>query len=426
MSTNYDLRKALYSFLDVKVDSANQIAIATSNKFKVIKVEAGSIVNIFISAQKSSGSANSIYIGALSSTNVNEYYSDFLIKVYWDASDTIYILNDDADIEINSIFVEFLKGKLVETYLSSSTTNLSALTSKITVNSVNINRINYKDQSLTFKSEYDTLVNNFNSFRISYNAWKATLGLYSQVDRLVPNSKVTLEGKEKRIGDYIDPSSIHSELLINESILRDKLDPTTVGRYLDLADTAIQSITLNGGGDLKDANKSANINALTKLKILDFNASVQAGSSIYKEYKLDDDDQGIISISDWNEYIQPRLLGDTGDLLYFGGTNTLSNINISNFLMDSDILTTANGWGTVNNVTVPSSLLVKNALDTKVDKINRTALPSVSFVKVSVSDQGLVTANTNVSQSDLTNIIGNYYLTVSYEFDSINGELKLL
>ena len=313
----------------------------------------------FISAQKSSGSANSIYIGALSSTNVNEYYSDFLIKVYWDASDTIYILNDDADIEINSIFVEFLKGKLVETYLSSSTTNLSALTSKITVNSVNINRINYKDQSLTFKSEYDTLVNNFNSFRISYNAWKATLGLYSQVDRLVPNSKVTLEGKEKRIGDYIDPSSIHSELLINESILRDKLDPTTVGRYLDLADTAIQSITLNGGGDLKDANKSANINALTKLKILDFNASVQAGSSIYKEYKLDDDDQGIISISDWNEYIQPRLLGDTGDLLYFGGTNTLSNINISNFLMDSDILTTANGWGTVNNVTVPSSLLVK-------------------------------------------------------------------
>ena len=52
MSTNYDLRKALYSFLDVKVDSANQIAIATSNKFKVIKVEAGSIVNIFYFCSK--------------------------------------------------------------------------------------------------------------------------------------------------------------------------------------------------------------------------------------------------------------------------------------------------------------------------------------------------------------------------------------
>jgi hypothetical protein len=82
MSTNYDLRKALYSFLDVKVDSENQITIANSNKFKLIKVEEGSIVNIFISAQKSGSSANSIYIGALSSSNVNEYYSDFLIKVY--------------------------------------------------------------------------------------------------------------------------------------------------------------------------------------------------------------------------------------------------------------------------------------------------------------------------------------------------------
>ena len=425
MSTNYDLRKALYSFLDVKVNSANQIAIDTSNKFKVIKVEAGSIVNIFISAQKESGSANSIYIGALSSTNVNEYYSDFLIKVYWDASNTIYILNDDANIKINSIFVEFLKGKLVETYLSSSTTDLSELTSKITVNSVNVNRINYKDQSLTFKSEYDTLVNDFNSFKNNYNAWKDTLGLYSQVDKLVPNSKATLIGKEKRIGDYIDELSIHSKLLIDESIVRGKLDYTTVVSSLDLADTSVQSITLNGGENLKDVNKLANINALTKLKVLDFNASEQAGSSIYKEYNVGAD--GVISISDWSQYIQPRLLGVTGDLLYFSGTDTLSNINISNFLMDSDILTTSSGWGTVNDVTVPSSLLVKNALDGKVDKlIDRTPVTTLSLMKITINNQGQVTSNTNVSQSDLTNIIGNYYLTVSYEFDPINGVLELL
>jgi hypothetical protein len=69
---------------------------------------------------------------------------------------------------------------------------------------------------------------------------------------------------------------------------------------------------------------------------------------------------------------------------------------------------------------------VKNTLDTKVNKINRTALNTISFLKVSLNDQGLVTANTAVNQTDLTNIIGNYYLTVSYEFDPINGELKLL
>jgi hypothetical protein len=82
MSTNYDLRKALYSFLDVKVDSANQITIPNANNFKMIKVEAGSIVNIFVSAQKAASNATSIYIDALSSSTVNEYYSDFLIRVY--------------------------------------------------------------------------------------------------------------------------------------------------------------------------------------------------------------------------------------------------------------------------------------------------------------------------------------------------------
>ena len=51
MNTNYNLRKALYTYLDVKFDSDTQISIANGSAFKVIKVEDGSFVNIFISAQ---------------------------------------------------------------------------------------------------------------------------------------------------------------------------------------------------------------------------------------------------------------------------------------------------------------------------------------------------------------------------------------
>jgi hypothetical protein len=82
MNTNYDLRKALYNFLDFKFDSNSQVAISPTHKFKTVKVEAGSIINIFISAERSGSSANSIYLNALSLGNINEYYSDFLIKVY--------------------------------------------------------------------------------------------------------------------------------------------------------------------------------------------------------------------------------------------------------------------------------------------------------------------------------------------------------
>ena len=414
MNTNYDLRKALYNFLDVKFDSDKQITIASGNKFKAIKVEAGSIVNLFISAENGT-SANSIYLSALGKNNVNEYYSDFLIKVYWDETETIYISNDTAgDIDINSIYVEFLKGKLIETYLISSTDTMG--TAKITVNSANLSRVSYKDQSLTFKSEYDTIVGNFNTFNTNYANWKATLGLYSQVDKLIPDT-ATETGKNKRISGYIDPSSIHSDLLIDGSILRTKLN-SNVTTSLNLADSSVQSVKLNGGAELKDASENVNVNALTKLRIEDYN------NSVIKEYSVNS--SGEITISDWSSYMQPKLLGVTGDLLYFNGTNTISNISKDLFLLDSDIMLNAEGFALANDTKVPSSLLVKNSLDLKVNRINRTALNDISLVKVSVNNQGQVTNNTTVSQNDLTTIIGNYYLTVSYEWDAINGELKLL
>lgn len=414
MNTNYDLRKALYNFLDVKFDSDKQIDIALGDKFKTIKVEAGSVINMFISAQNGT-SANSIYLGALGKTTVNEYYSDFLIKVYWDENETIYILNDSVnEVNINSIYVEFLKGKLVETYLISDTSVMG--TAKITVNNLNVSRINYKDQSLTFKSEYDTLVTNFNTFSTNYNAWKATLGLYAQVDKLIPDTVIET-GKNKKISSYIENSSIHSGLLIDGSILRSKLN-TNVVSSLNLADSSVQSVKLNGGTELKDSNENVNVNALTKLRIEDYN------NSTIKEYSVNS--SGEITINDWSTYMQPKLLGVTGDLIYFNGTNTISNISMSTFLLDSDILLNAQGFGSATDVKVPSSLLVKNALDLKVNKINRTALNDLSLVKVTVNEQGQVSSNTSVNQNDLTTIIGNYYLTVSYEWDSINGELKLL
>jgi hypothetical protein len=87
MNTNYNLRKALYTYLDVKFDSATQTSIANNAKFKIAKVGNGSIVNIFVSAEQLDFAGNSIYLNALSVTtlnvgNVNEYYSDFKIKVY--------------------------------------------------------------------------------------------------------------------------------------------------------------------------------------------------------------------------------------------------------------------------------------------------------------------------------------------------------
>jgi hypothetical protein len=186
---------------------------------------------------------------------------------------------------------------LIETYLSSDATSLSS--PKITVDSSKVNRINYKNESLTFKTEYDTLVNDFTDFKNNYNAWKATLGSYAQVDKLVPDSfgsaYFTENPKHKKISEYINTSSIHSDLLIDGSILREKLNSNVVGS-LDLADSSVQSIKLNGGAELKDVNKAANINALTKLKIQDFNASEEEGSVVYKEYSVGSD--GIISISD--------------------------------------------------------------------------------------------------------------------------------
>jgi len=80
MNTNYDLRKALYNYLDVKFNSDLQPTIVNNNKFKMIKVETGSIVNIFVSAQ--TGANISIYLNAFGESNVNEYYSDFNIEVY--------------------------------------------------------------------------------------------------------------------------------------------------------------------------------------------------------------------------------------------------------------------------------------------------------------------------------------------------------
>lgn len=424
MNTNYDLRKALYNFLDVKFDSATAISIANGSKFKTIKVEAGSIVNIFISAQNG-GDANSIYLNAFGIANTNEYYSDFLIKVYWDANNNIYILNENGGtIEVNSIYVEFLKGKLVESYLVSSTDDLSALTPKITVDSSNVNRINYKTESLTFKSEYDTLVSNFNSFKSNYDTWKATLGLYAQVDKLVPDSTIssyfTTYPKHKKISEYISNASIHSDLLIDGSVIRAKLE-SGVQTSLGLADVAVQSVKLNGGAELKDITQKVNVNALTKLKLENYNA----GPGVYKEYNVNS--SGEIIIDDWSTYMQPKLLGATGDLIYFDGNDTITNIAKSLFLLDSDILVNASGWGTVNDVTVPSSLLVSNALALKVDKINRIATPATpALLNVSVNAQGQVTSNTNVTQNNLTTVIGDYYLTVSYEWNSVAGELKLL
>jgi hypothetical protein len=76
MNTNYDLRKALYNFLDIKFNT-NQITIAAGDKFKMVRVEAGSIVNLFVST-----GTGGIYLNAFGENFINEYYSDIRIKVY--------------------------------------------------------------------------------------------------------------------------------------------------------------------------------------------------------------------------------------------------------------------------------------------------------------------------------------------------------
>jgi hypothetical protein len=408
MNTNYDLRKALYNFLDIKFNT-NQITIAAGDKFKMVRVEAGSIVNLFVST-----GTGGIYLNAFGENFINEYYSDIRIKVYW-SDDIIYIQNyTSGNIVINSIYVEFLKGKLLETFMSPSSEDLSG--AKITVNDSNAARVNFKDDTLTFKTEYNSLINSLNSFSDSFSDWKDTLGAFALVDKLIPANGVE-STNNKRITSYIDPSSISNGLLINGTILREKLSSVDVTGSLDLADSAVQNITLNAGSNLKDVDKNVNINSLVMLKIQDVN------NSVTKEYALNG--SGEIIVDDWNEYIQPKLLGSTNDLIYFNGTNTIQNISKDIFLLKSDI---ASNFDNVDDSTIPSSLLVKTSLNLKVDNIDppRDSLSSLSFIKLTINEQGQITNEEEVNQSDLTDIIQDYYLTTSYEWDPSEGVLKLL
>jgi hypothetical protein len=99
------------------------------------------------------------------------------------------------------------------------------------------------------------------------------------VDKLIPANGVE-STNNKRITSYIDPSSISNGLLINGTILREKLSSVDVTGSLDLADSAVQNITLNAGSNLKDVDKNVNINSLVMLKIQDVN------NSVTKEYAL--------------------------------------------------------------------------------------------------------------------------------------------
>lgn len=419
MSTNYDLRKALYNYLDVKFDTNTLIVVPSANNFKTIKVAPGSILNIFISGTKDMipVSPTSMNLDGLSLSDVNEYYSDSSIKVYWD-NDIIYIKNEETtSLKINSIYVEFLEGHLIESYLSSDSSDLSLLTPKITVGVSNRGRINYKDQSLTFKSEYEILIDRHELLKNNYDSWVSKLGKFSKVDKLVKTA--TPGSKEGSIEDFINNSSINQELLVDNSIEKGKLS-SSVQTSLGKADNALQNVTLNTSPTplVKDSSNLVNINALTKLKIWNLN------DNKYEPYSVNNN--GEILVSNWADYMQPKLKGATNELLFFNDVNILGKINKNVFLLKGDIIKTEDTTGFTDE-NVLSSGRVNKEVEGKVDKIATQAIVGASsFIKITINDDGLITNSSPVLKGDLISLIESHYLTQSYMWDSGTGVLKLL
>lgn len=438
---NYDLRKALYNYLSVKLDSDSYIDVINENKLKTIKVSEGSIVNMSISATTeevvdgvSVYGVKNIYMSGLSKNKDNGFYSNFKTVVNWTSDNIIYVSNDSGEtIKINSIHVEFIKGSLEETFLAVSTDTVTNIV--VTVNDGNINRLNYGNESMTFKSEHQALVQSLEDFKQRYNTWKLTLGKFAYIDKLYndlyPN--ISSDLKKGKIGDFIDVNSITNELIAVGTIERSKLS-AGVETVLLKGETAVQEVYLNGSDTplAKDVDNGVNVKALVKLSIEDYN------NNKFRPYEVNSN--GVIEINDWSSYMQPKLIGSSNDLLYFDTSNKLKNISKTSFVLKDDLLLSglltedlslnaSNRWtwgvNALDDVTVPSSLLVKNTLDKKVDVITTTPITD-GLKKITTNATGQVISSSPVSLANLTDIIGNYYLTKSYSWDPVNGTLKLL
>lgn len=424
MNNIFDIKRNLYKYIDHRV-SESGLDIDFQKEFKITKVENDSIFNLSLSTDRGGLFIENIRVtksGSTTTTSWSQYFSEINVEVWVDDEGIVYVENHetsvDVPLKILSTYLEFSRGGLLETYITeSANNNLDKLVLKVEEkNRIFVNKLIDFDkyEATVFTTEYNYLVDQLNIFDNKFEDWKDKLGNFSNVNKLSLNPDT--DNKIYNINEYIEFGSIHNGLITDNTINRDKVNDT-IEKSLKLADTSIQKVTFNGEEVYPyGSGNEFSINAITKIRIQ--NTDNPTGWEVY-DVKSD----GTLDINDWENYIQPKLMGDPDELLYFDSNGTLSRINTNVFLMDDEIITT---WDSVADRTVPSSLLVKNTMDKKVDRQN---IPNLSlnngFVKITTNDQGLVSSHQNVNSNDLVDIIGDYYLTESYEWDETTGVLKL-
>lgn len=402
MTSNYELRRALYRYLNIKF-SNDEKELDANTRLKLFKITDGFLINMFIITKEH----GNIYLNNLNKSSAKEYYSDLEINLYY--KDNIIYLNNESNstIQVISFNIEVTKGLLLETFFEVEDRNITTFINDdkiLEIDNEQIKRLLFEENILAFKEEFDLLKRDFNTFKNTFNNWKETIRKFAYIDKLT----------SENIEEYIEGGAIVNSLISDGTIKEEKLHEDVVSK-LTLGNTSVQKINFNGSVK-EPVDGTIDINALNKIKIMDYI------NNEYKDYNVDS--TGKIEINDWDTYIQPLLEGTKGDLLYFIKDNEIGSKPIDDFLLKNDIVNDFDGEN-VSDEKVPSSELIDLKLNEKINKTAEISSVNNGFVKITTNEFGLVTDYENVDKDDLTNLIGDTYLTKSYEWNENTGTLKL-
>lgn len=402
MTSNYELRRALYRYLNIKF-SNDEKTLDANTRLKLFKITDGFLINMFIITKEH----GNIYLNNLNKSSAKEYYSDLEINLYY--KDNIIYLDNASNntIQVISFNIEVTKGLLLETFFEVEDRNITTFINDdkiLEIDNEQIKRLLFGENILAFKEEFDLLKGDFNTFKNTFNDWKETIRKFAYIDKLT----------SENIEEYIEGGAIVNSLISDGTIKEEKLHEDVVSK-LTLGNTSVQKINFNGSVK-EPVDGTIDINALNKIKIMDYI------NNEYKDYNVDS--TGKIEINDWDTYIQPLLEGTEGDLLYFIKDNEIGSKPIDDFLLKNDIVNDFDGEN-VSDEKVPSSELIDLKLNEKINKTAEISSVNNGFVKITTNEFGLVTDYENVDKDDLTNLIGDTYLTKSYEWNDNTGTLKL-
>jgi hypothetical protein len=227
---------------------------------------------------------------------------------------------------------------------------------------------------------------------------------FAYTDKLVANGTGSL--KNKNISDLIEDASIPNVLFINSNIPYTKLSSVNVQPSIDLANTSLQNIYVNG-----KSTPETKINGSINLNFSDIIRSINKNGIDYYNYNVDIDGLGTVdyvNIDFQSKIINPYNDGKDYFVSYLtGGEYGFEDMDL--FFKKSNNIK-SNQTTTETDDLLYSSSKLKALLFNKVDILETPVTPvSNQLVKMKVNTQGQVYENQEVILSDLSALLDSHY-----------------